>query len=203
MLARTGLESLTHSTRSVACASEKRAAGAAHRFRTVKTSCPARLHQPTGVRRRQDPFRRGVAITETAVVLPLFFLMLFGLIEFGHVFMVIHSLNAAATRAARAGISESSTTSDVETLAEQIVASAMSVNEVSVVVKDASVFDDPSCDPESVNCSTLPDLELSDAAERQLFLVRVSVNYADVSILGPKWLGNLQLYGQSVMRREK
>jgi hypothetical protein len=169
----------------------------------MKTCCPAKLHQSTGVRRRQGPFRRGVAITETAVVLPLFFLMLFGLIEFGHVFMVIHSLNSAANRAARAGISETSTTNDVETLAEEIIGSAIAGSEVTVMVKDASIFDSPACDPDSVDYTALSDLELADADERQLFLVRISVNYSDVSILGPKWLGNLQLYGQSVMRREK
>lgn len=146
--------------------------------------------------------RKGVAIAETAVVLPVFFLMLFAFIEFGHAFMTIHALNSAARRAARLGVSETATTADVRTLAQQIVGSAITTASVTILVKDASVFDDQEADPSTINYASLPDIELEDAERRQLFLVRISVNYSNIGVMGPRWLGGLTIYGQAVMRRE-
>jgi Flp pilus assembly protein TadG len=153
-------------------------------------------------RQRHNSNRSGAALAETAVVLPVFFILLFGFIEFGHVFMTIHTLNSAARRAARLGIREASSTADVTALANSIVASAMPVSHVSVIVKDASIFDTDGVNVASLDYNTLADIELSGAARRQLFTVRVSVDYADIAILGPRWLGHLQVYGQAVMRRE-
>ena len=127
---------------------------------------------------------------------------LFGFVEFGHVFMTIHTLNSAARRAARLGIRESSSTADVRELAENIASSAMSVDQVSILVKDGSIFDTAGTDAASIDYDALPDIELADAERRQMFAVRVSVDYADIAILGPRWLGHLQIYGQAVMRRE-
>jgi Flp pilus assembly protein TadG len=146
--------------------------------------------------------RRGATVAETAVVLPVFFVMLFGFIEFGHVFMTIHTLNSAARRAARLGVSEGATSADVDTLAKQVVGSAIRVSAATVLIKDASIFDTADLDASTVDYASLPNVELSTAERRQLFLVRVSVDYADVAILGPRWLGHLQVYGQAVMRRE-
>jgi Flp pilus assembly protein TadG len=146
--------------------------------------------------------RRGTVIAETAVALPVFFLMLFAFIEFGHVFMTIHNLNAAARRAARLGVSDGATTADVEANAQEIVSKAINVNNATIIVKDASIFDTANVDASAINYSQLSDIELSEADRRQLFLVRVSVNYADIGIMGPRWLGDLQIYGQAVMRRE-
>ncbi len=146
--------------------------------------------------------RSGAVLAETAIALPVFFILLFGLIEFGHVYMTIHTLNSAARRAARLGIRESSSTTDVRELAESIASSAMSVDQVSIIVKDGSIFDTAGVDASTIDYEALPDIELTDAERRQMFTVRVSVDYADVAILGPKWLGHLPLYGQAVMRRE-
>ena len=146
--------------------------------------------------------RSGAVLAETAIVLPVFFILLFGLIEFGHVFMTIHTLNSAARRAARLGIREASSTADVRALAEKIASSAMSVDKVSIAVKDGSIFDTAGVDASSIDYDSLPDIELADAERRQMFTVRVSVDYADIAILGPPWLGHLQVYGQAVMRHE-
>ncbi len=146
--------------------------------------------------------RDGSTLTETAVVLPIFFLILFGVIEFGHVFMTIHTLNSAAQRAARLGVSAPITTANVSTLASQIVSSAIPAAKATVLVKNGDTFDVAGVDAATINYSTLPNIELSTAERRQLFIVRVSVPYSDVAILGPKWLGGLTVYGQSVMRKE-
>ncbi len=146
--------------------------------------------------------RAGTTITETAVVLPIFFLILFGVIEFGHVFMTIHTLNSAARRAARLGVSETATTASVTTLANQVVSSAIPGSSATILVKDGDAFDVTGVDVSTINYSTLSDIELSTAERRQLFIVRISVPYSDVAILGPKWLGGLTVYGQCVMRKE-
>ncbi|HRA88160.1 MAG TPA: pilus assembly protein [Planctomycetaceae bacterium] len=155
------------------------------------------------IRQKQTKRERcGSTITETAVVLPIFFLILFGFIEFGHVFMTIHALNSAARKAARLGVSETATTADVRTLANQIVNSSIPAARATILVKNGSTFDSAGVDAASINYASLPDIELLTAERRQLFIVRVSVPYSDVAILGPKWLGGLTVYGQSVMRRE-
>ena len=153
-------------------------------------------------KRAKSKDRRGAAIAETAVVLPVFFVILFGFIEFGHVYLTIHSLNSAARRAARLGVSDGATTAEVEDLAEEVVGAAFRVQAATIMVKDASVFDTENVNAETIDYAGLPSIELSDAERRQLFLVRVSVNYGDIAILGPRWLGNIQLYGQAVMRKE-
>ena len=53
------------------------------------------LLNPLARRSHVPPERKGATIAETAIVLPVFFLILFAFIEFGHVFMVIHTLSAA------------------------------------------------------------------------------------------------------------
>jgi len=146
--------------------------------------------------------RDGSTLTETAIVLPIFFLMLFGFIEFGHVFMTIHTLNSAAQRAARLGISETATTASVTTLANQVVSSAIPGSSATILVKNGDAFDVTGVDASTINYSALPNIELSTAERRQLFIVRVSVPYSNVAILGPRWLGGLTVYGQCVMRKE-
>ena len=153
-------------------------------------------------RTRTGQRRGGSTLTETAVVLPIFFLILFGFIEFGHVFMTIHALNSAARKAARLGVSETATTDDVRTLANEVIGSAIANSSATILVKNGDAFDVTGVDASAINYSTLPDIELSTAERRQLFIVRVSVPYSDVAILGPKWLGGLVIYGQSVMRKE-
>lgn len=146
--------------------------------------------------------RRGATLVETAWVLPVFFTLFFAFVEFGHVFLTIHSLNSAARRAARLGVGEDSTTSVVVSRAQEILDTAIGAGKATVMVKDASSFDEPGFDASSIDYDELPDAELSDLDRRELFVVRVTVPYNDVGIMGPRWLTSLNLYGQCVMRKE-
>ena len=148
--------------------------------------------------------RRGATIVETAVVLPIFFTLIFAFIEFGHCFMTIHTMNSAAKRAARLGIGETATTEDVIQTAKDILGTAIDAeNEnIQVWVKDASAFDDPTMDPEDLDYEDLDDVLVEDLDPHELFIVRVQVPYSEVGILGPRWVTSLNLYGQSVMRKE-
>ena len=154
--------------------------------------------------RRQGERRRGSALVETAVVLPVFFTFIFAFVEFGHCFMTIHSLNSAARRAARLGVGEDVTSSQVSGLAHTILDSAIDADleGVNITVKDASVFDGANVDVSTIDYDNLPDIEVANAESRTLFLVRIEVPYHEIGILGPRWIDTLNLHGQAVMRKE-
>ncbi|MFG0331884.1 MAG: TadE/TadG family type IV pilus assembly protein [Maioricimonas sp. JB049] len=161
------------------------------------------------LRRRNDSRTRpasrgrfGATLVETAVVMPVFAIFIAGIMEFGHAYLVINTLNAAAKRAARHGAVEEISTSDVVDKAHSILAAAMKTTEAHVYVKDASVFDSPGVDPDRISYSSLPDIELLDADDRQLYVVRIEVDYGDVALMPPFWAKNIRLSGQSVMRHE-
>ncbi|MCH2210331.1 MAG: pilus assembly protein [Fuerstiella sp.] len=148
--------------------------------------------------------RRGTTLVETAVVLPVFFIFLFGFIEFGHCFMTIHTLNSAARRAARLGVGENVTTEQVRNLAHSILDSAIDADleGVNISVRDAGIFDTAGVDASAINYNDLPDIEVDDVESRSLFLVRIEVPYYEIGILGPRWIDTLNLHGQAVMRKE-
>lgn len=137
-----------------------------------------------------------------AVVLPVFFTFMFALIEFSHAYFVINVLNAATKKAARIGIGDDVTTAQVEAKVRSLLSSAIKTDHVTVVVKNAGTFDSSNVNPKTINYSSLPAIELSDADPRQLFIVRASVPYEDVALIKPFWIKNVTLSGQSVMRHE-
>jgi len=57
--------------------------------------------------------RRGNAVLEAALVLPILLLLAFGTVEFGHFFYVKHNLQGAAREGVRAAIIGSATSADV------------------------------------------------------------------------------------------
>jgi Flp pilus assembly protein TadG len=139
---------------------------------------------------------------ETAVVLPVFFLFIFGLLEFAHAFMVANTLTAACKRAAREGVAEGVTTSTVSQRVRDILGSAVDTSQLAIYVKDAAIFDTPNVDPTSINYSQLPNIELTQAAPRHLFVVYAEIPYNSVSLLSPHWITGVMLKGHSVMRHE-
>lgn len=157
-----------------------------------------------GPKKTDQKRRSGTALVETAVVLPIFFTFIFAFIEFGHCFMTIHTMNSAARRAARAGVGEFKSTAEVVALAHEILDSAIDADHanVRILVKDGSAFDDPTVDASSINYASLPDVELATLESEALFIVRVQVPYSEIGIMGPRWVTTLNLYGQSVMRKE-
>lgn len=146
--------------------------------------------------------RCGATLVETAVVMPVFLIFVWAIIEFGHAFMVVNLLNAAAKRASREGVADGVTTAQVIARVNEIVGSAISTDDVTVLVKDGSVFDDPEVDATGIDYDALNDIDLTQAEPRQLFIVYVEVPYSAVSIMPPKWVTNVILRGQSAQRHE-
>ena len=126
--------------------------------------------------------RRGATVVELAVVAPLLFLLIFGMIEFGRLVMVEQILTNAAREGARRGILEQSTRSGVEAA-------------VAEYLKDSSV--------RGATVTVSPDV-LSKAGFGDPVTVTVAVPYNQVSWLpAPRFLGGTNLIAQSVMCAER
>jgi len=151
---------------------------------------------------RASKTRHGSTVVEMAFVLPVFFMFMFAIFEFGYAYMVVTSLNSAARRAARWGVGENVTTEQVNSRVLDLLEPTVDTSHVTVYIKEGDLFDDPEVDPTDVDYSSLPDIELDEADPRELFIVRVEVPYDEVAILPPLWVTGVTLKGQSVMRHE-
>ncbi len=151
--------------------------------------------------RKQD--RKGTALVEAAVILPVFFFLVFAILEFGHAQMVNNVLNSACRNGARVGSVEGTSTGQVLGQVDTTLGTVIPTASVTVVVKDASVYDSGSTPPTSeAGLSALPDIELSDAEPRQMFMVRASVPYNDIALISMSFMDGVVLTGQSFMRHE-
>jgi Flp pilus assembly protein TadG len=146
--------------------------------------------------------RRAVVSVEVALTLPIFVVFLAGLMEFCHVFLVSHMLNAACREGALMGCYKGVTAAEVQARVEEIVEGAFDAAETTVIVRDASVFDDPNVSPETLDYSGLPSIDLTQANAGDPFLVQVTVPYDDVALLPPFWVQDYTVRGRSVMRHE-
>jgi Flp pilus assembly protein TadG len=125
--------------------------------------------------------RRGAAAVEFAVVAPLFFLMVFGMIEFGRMIMVQQVITNASREGARMGVLDGATTASVQAAVQNYLQGAS--------VQGAQVTVNP--DPPS------------SAGYGAPVTITVSVNFNQVSWLpSPMFLGGQSLSATSVMRRE-
>ena len=125
--------------------------------------------------------RRGAAAVEFAVVAPLFFLMVFGMIEFGRMIMVQQVITNASREGARMGVLDGATTASVQAAVQNYLQGAS--------VQGAQVTVNP--DPPS------------SAGYGAPVTISVSVNFNQVSWLpSPMFLGGQSLSATSVMRRE-
>ncbi len=125
--------------------------------------------------------RSGAAAVEFAVVAPVLFLLIFGMIEFGRMVMVQQVLTNASREGARIAVLDGATTSDVTTAVQNYLAGAS--------VSGATI--------------TVTPNPPSSAGYGEPVTVTVSVGFNQVSWLpAPMFLGGRQLTATSVMRRE-
>jgi Flp pilus assembly protein TadG len=125
--------------------------------------------------------RRGAAVVEFAVVAPVFFLLVFGMIEYGRMVMVQQILTNAAREGARVGILDNSTETTVQTAVDRYLSAAW-INGATRTVT-----------PNPPSSATLGSP----------VSVTVSVPFTQVSWLpSPFWLGQVELSYTATMRRE-
>jgi hypothetical protein len=146
--------------------------------------------------------RRGTTTVETAVVLPVFLLLLFAIFEFGHARLINNVLNSACRNAARIGAVEGSSTAQVRTRVEQSIGTVVPVDSVQIFVKNASAFDSSGTSIPGAELENLPNIELADAESRTLFVVRAKVPYNSVAIVPMPFFKNVMIDAQAFMRHE-
>jgi Flp pilus assembly protein TadG len=120
---------------------------------------PLRTARSRGLSGRR---RRGAAVVEFAIVVPIFVLLVFGMIEFGRMVMVHQLLVGAAREGARQAIVNGSTAVDVEqTVRNYLTATSLDGQEASVNV---------SPDPATANTGTAVTVETGIAFEKASWL---------------------------------
>ena len=125
--------------------------------------------------------RRGASVVEFAIVAPVFFLLVFGMLEFGRMVMVQQVITNASREGARRAVLDGVTTAEIETAVADYL-SAGSITGAEIVI-------DP--DPPS------------DAGYGEPVTVTVSIGFDEVSWLPtPIYLGETELSANTVMRRE-
>jgi Flp pilus assembly protein TadG len=141
------------------------------------------MHRLAVPRRRTAPVigRRGTALVEFAVVAPLFFLLVLGIIEFGRAMMVEALLTNAAQQGARAGALDGATAADVTTAVNTYLANGGVAGATST----------PTPNPPS---NALPGHDVR---------VTVTIPYSSVSWLpAPRFLSSTTLSATAIVQRE-
>jgi Flp pilus assembly protein TadG len=128
--------------------------------------------------------RVGAAIIEAAIVTPVLFLILLGIVEVARGLMAIHLLNNAAEAGCRVGIVEGQSTASIKTaVTNALTAAGVSGDSVTVQVNDGSA-----------------DASTAQAGDEITVIAQVPVKSV-TWVPFPKFLsGSLQ--GQYTMRRE-
>jgi len=130
--------------------------------------------------------RRGVLVVELAFIAPLFFLLVFGLVEFARMVMV----HDALTDAARIGCRKA------------VLASTSSQEDADAKVR-SSLIATLACAADVDKCVvTFSPSDLSGVEPGTTITTSVEVNYADVSWITPRFLGSVVLQGKASMKRE-
>ncbi len=128
--------------------------------------------------------RQGAAAVEFALVAPLFFLMVFGMIEFGRMVMVQQVITNASREGARIAVLDS-----------QTATASLVANTVSTYLQNAGI---------SGETVTIDPAEPTSAAYGEPVTVTVRIPFSSVSWLpAPMFINaNTNLTASTVMRRE-
>jgi Flp pilus assembly protein TadG len=133
-----------------------------------------------GNSRRRRCAHRGAAAVEFALVAPVFFIFIFGLIEYGRLVMVQQILTNAAREGCRVAILTTATTTSVTTAVTNYLTSAGISGST------------PTVSPNPATATT-----------GQTITVTVTIPFSSVSWLPtPQWLGSTTLRAVSAMRTE-
>ncbi len=129
---------------------------------------------------RRGLARRGAAVVEFAVLAPLLFLLIFGMIEYGRMVMVQQLITNASREGARVAILEGSTDAQVIDAVQEHVGGGVPIADADVEIATEAI-----------------------AGGGEAKTVTVGVNFADVSWLPDAlWLGGKRLEASSTMRVE-
>lgn len=130
---------------------------------------------------------------EAALVLPIFFMAIVGIVEFGRGMMVTQLVTNTARETARQAILEGSTNSEVTTFAKDTLAGAASASASDVAVTITII---------PGTGSAVAGNQLSTAEADDIVTVEVSIPYDSVSFFTGNYLGGKTLSAKATMRHE-
>lgn len=137
--------------------------------------------------------RRGAALVEAAIVLPVFFMAIVGIVEFGRGMMVSQLVTNGSREAARRAVFDGSTNADIEQYTQDKLASSIGCDATDITV--AIVIT-----PDPTNNTT--GNNLVNAQPYDLVTVTVSVPYDEVSFFTGRYLAGKNLSAETTMRHE-
>ena len=132
-------------------------------------------------------------MVEMALVMPVFFLVVLGIIEFGRAMMVSNLVTSAAREGARMAVVDGSTNSEVTGAINTFLNQSLGVSSSNVSTTITVVAAEGNADPAN---------QVANARTRDLITVKVQIPFDKVALLGGKYLSGKQLVGQSAMRHE-
>ena len=142
---------------------------------------------------RASTNRSGAAVVEAALVLPVFFMVVMGIIEFGRGMMVGQMVTNASRQAARDSIVDGATNASVTAGVKQLLQDTLGVDQGDVSVSIAVSAGPGNPDPND---------DLSKALPKDLCRVAVSVPYSKVGYIAGRFLGSANIRGACAMRHE-
>lgn len=144
-------------------------------------------------KRQKKHRRRGAAIVEAALILPVFFMVVLGIVEFGRAFMISQMLQNSAREACRKAVTgayaNSVITSDITT---ELQAGGVKPADVTVSILVTVEAGNP----------PVVGHDVAAATTRDLVSVTVSVPFSKVALIPGNYLGGKTLTGRSTMRHE-
>lgn len=139
--------------------------------------------------------RRGAAMVEMALVLPLFLMLVLGIIEFGRAMMIANLVTNAAREGARTAVLDGSTntevTSGVKTFLQSAIGHSVSAGDIAVSITVTPAAGNPN-----------PNNNVANAIARDLITLKVTIPFNKVALIPGNYLKGKQLTGQSAMKHE-
>lgn len=143
--------------------------------------------------RRQTERRRGAAVVEAALVLPIFFMVVLGIVEFGRAFMISQLLQNSAREGCRKSVTGAYSTATIKSdIKTDLAVAGVKAADVTVTVTVTVEPGNPA----------VANNEVSAATTKDLVSVTVSVPFSKVALIPGKYLGSKTLTGRSAMRHE-
>ncbi len=134
-------------------------------------------------------------MVEMALVLPLFLMLVLGIIEFGRAMMIANLVTNAAREGARMAVLDGSTntavSSAVVTFLQSAAGRGISSADISVTITVVAAAGNPD-----------PANNVANATSRDLITVNVQLPFNKVALIPGDYLKGKQLMGQSAMRHE-
>ncbi len=135
-------------------------------------------------RRSCSSRRNGAVLIEAALVLPLFFMVLLGIVEFGRAMMVSQLMTTAARDAGRVAILGGSTNEEVTSTVTDFLQSTVGVKPQDV----------------SVRITVRPGGTLANASPGATCTIIIDVAFDKVSFIPGDYLSGQRLQGRCTMR---